>query len=247
VIQKGNTIGWNNLSKDDWTKLIRVLQVAAGGKTAHNLAKGRAKALNITNTNTAKPTSVTIKGNFKKPAGNDTNGVFKSNKELKFDLNNPEHVKHWQALQGKKTNTERVAYLKEKGLISKEAGQNIRRARAYSLQNPENGRLRKGYNLFAGDKTAMARTEEGRLLNWNEYKAANTEWSQGITGREGRAQLRGYLDALSRENPAEYLTAIREINSTLRPNRRKFLQYLDELPAKLVQKLNPRFYGYPND
>jgi len=137
--------------------------------------------------------------------------------------------------------------LKEKGLIANEPGQKIQRARAYSLQNPENGRFKRNYNLLFGDKTAMARTEEGRLFTWDEYKAANTEWSQGITGREGRAQLRGYLDALSRANPAEYLRAIREINTTLRPNRKKLLKYLDELPAKLVQRLNPRFYGYPND
>jgi hypothetical protein len=137
--------------------------------------------------------------------------------------------------------------LKEKGLIANEPGQKIQRARAYSLQNPENGRLKKNYNLFAGDKTAMVRTEGGNLLNWDEYKAANAEWAQGITGREDRAQLRGYLDALSRENPTEYLKAIHEINTTLRPNRWSFLKYLDELPARLVQKLNPRFYGYPNN
>lgn len=267
VLQKGNNVGYNNLSKDDWNKLIRAAQLFIGGKASTRVAKARANALQYTNSNRTTKTvdidSVTLKGKFKKPTGNNTAGIFKSNKELKFDLTNPEHAKHWQALQGKKTNTERVAYLKEKGLIADEAGQKIRGTGPKWLSN-----------WLFGNETGMFRTRTGHLYNWEEFKAANPNWKTiikggkegrdlfidreikspflvpdwldvrryipGMSGRIGllqeRDMVRGYLENLRHTDPNEYLRAIREIDSTIRTKRWKIFKKMDERAAKAAKR-----------
>lgn len=217
VLNKANTVGWGNLTKEDWNSLLRVFQTAMGLGSGINMARSRHRALNPKENNphiASTESTIEIKGKFTNPQGKDA-------KSVKLDYNNPKEKAIIEKLKNAPSNDERNKILKDAGII-------------------QDGKVSSGHKWWGGKTNNMKGTVTKRILNWDEYKNQNQKWYSFEYGEGNRTNLRGYLAELRRQDPEQFRQAMIDIRGkrATEYQQTKLVQNLNKAMDNLAYKIN---------
>lgn len=217
VWNKVNTVGWSNLTKEDWNSLLRVFQTAMGLGSGINMARSKHRALNPKENNphiASTEGTIEIKGKF-------TNAEGKTTKSVKLDYNKPKERAVIEKLKKASSNDVRSKILKDAGIIKE-------------------GKVSSGHKWWGGSTHNMKGTVTKRILTWDEYKNQNQNWHSFEHGEGNRTNLRGYLAELRRQDPEQFKQAMTDIR-TKRVNeyqQTKLVQSLNKAMDNLAYKIN---------